>query len=186
MKPSPQWIYEQVYCQRGEIENRIKELNALDVDRTSCTNFWTNQLAVLMTAAAYVLMPEIRLAAALTAMARAQVWTLRGRLLKLAFASLPRCGAWCSTCPSPSPSYATSGKWLRRWEPLLDKANLHQSTTEFSPRQKHCQGRRVQKRPLRRPTSSRLLSAVASQTGEDEVTSESSPSHANRAVSARS
>ena len=79
----PQWIYEKVYCPRGEIENRIKELKALDVDRTSCTSFWANQLRVLMTAAAYVLMQEIRLAAALTAMAQAQVWTLRERLLKL-------------------------------------------------------------------------------------------------------
>jgi hypothetical protein len=83
MKQSPQWIYEEVYCQRGEIENRIKELKALDVDRTSCCSFWANQLRVLMTAAAYVLMQEIRLAAALTIMARAQVWTLRERLLKL-------------------------------------------------------------------------------------------------------
>jgi hypothetical protein len=40
MKQGPQWIYEEVYCQRGEIENRIKELKALDVDRTSCTSFW--------------------------------------------------------------------------------------------------------------------------------------------------
>ena len=83
MKQSPQWIYEEVYCQRGEIENRIKELKALDVDRTSCTSFWANQLRVLMTAVAYVLMQEMRLAAALTAMARAQVWTMRERLLKL-------------------------------------------------------------------------------------------------------
>jgi hypothetical protein len=83
MKQGPQWIYEEVYCQRGEIENRIKELKALDVDRTSCTSFWANQLRVPMTAAAYVLMQEMRLAAALTAMARAQVWTMRERLLKL-------------------------------------------------------------------------------------------------------
>jgi len=83
MKQTPQWIYEEVYCQRGKIENRIKELKALDVDRTSCTRFWANQLRVLMTAAAYVLMQELRLAAELTAMARAQVWTLRERLLKL-------------------------------------------------------------------------------------------------------
>jgi len=83
MKQSPRWIYEDVYCQRGEIENRIKELKALDVDRTSCCTFWANQLRVLMTASAYVLMQEIRLAAALTAMACAQVWTLRERLLKL-------------------------------------------------------------------------------------------------------
>lgn len=83
MKQSPKWIYEEVYCQRANIENRIKELKALDVDRTSCTRFWANQLRVLMTAAAYVLMQEVRLAATLTAMARAQVWTLRERLIKL-------------------------------------------------------------------------------------------------------
>ena len=83
MKQSAQWIYEEVYCQRGDVENRIKELKALDVDRTSCTSFWANQLRVLMAAAAYVLLQEIRLNAALTSMARAQVWTLRERLLKL-------------------------------------------------------------------------------------------------------
>jgi hypothetical protein len=52
MKQSARWLYEEVYCQRGEVENRIKELKALDVDRTSCTNFWANQLRVLMAAAA--------------------------------------------------------------------------------------------------------------------------------------
>ena len=50
MKQTPQWLYENVYCQRGEIENRIKEL---------------------------------RLSAAGTNCARAQVWTLRERFLKL-------------------------------------------------------------------------------------------------------
>ena len=83
MKQSPQWIYEQVYCKRGEIENRIKELHALQIDRTSCSNFWANQFRVLLTAAAYVLMQELRLSAASTNCARAQVWTLRERLLKL-------------------------------------------------------------------------------------------------------
>jgi len=83
MKQSARWLYEEVYCQRGDIENRIKELKALDVDRTSCTNFWANQLRVLMAAAAYVLLQEIRLNAALTSLSRAQVWTLRERLLKL-------------------------------------------------------------------------------------------------------
>jgi len=83
MKQSPRWLYEEAYCQRGDVENRIKELKALDVDRTSCTNFWANQLRVLMAATAYVLMQEIRLNAQLTTLARAQVWTLRERLLKL-------------------------------------------------------------------------------------------------------
>jgi hypothetical protein len=83
MKQSPQWIYEKVYCQRGDIENRIKELHDLEIDRTSCTSFWANQFRVLLTAAAYVLLQEIRLRAAGTACARAQVLTLRERLLKL-------------------------------------------------------------------------------------------------------
>jgi hypothetical protein len=83
MQQSPQWLYEQVYCQRGEIENRIKELHDLQIDRTSCSQFWANQFRVLLTAAAYVLMQELRLRAAHTCCARAQVGTLRERLLKL-------------------------------------------------------------------------------------------------------
>ncbi len=83
LKQTPRWIYEQVYCARGEIENRIKELKALDLDRTSCCRFWANQLRVLLTAAAYVLIQELRRRAARTAYARAQVSTLRERLFKL-------------------------------------------------------------------------------------------------------
>jgi hypothetical protein len=83
MKQTPQWLYEEVYCQRGEIENRIKELHAMEIDRTSCSRFWANQFRVLLTAAAYVLMQELRLSAAGTNCARAQVWTLRERFLKL-------------------------------------------------------------------------------------------------------
>jgi Transposase DDE domain group 1 len=83
MKQSPQWLYEELYCQRGEIENRIKELHDLQIDRTSCSDFWANQFRVLLTAAAYVLMQELRLKAAHTTCARAQVWTIRERLLKL-------------------------------------------------------------------------------------------------------
>ena len=80
----PRRIYEAVYCQRAQIELRIKELHyGLAIDRTSCTRFWANQLRVLLTAAAYVLFQELRLQAAGTACARAQVSTLRERLLKL-------------------------------------------------------------------------------------------------------
>ena len=84
LKQGPQWIYEQVYCARGDGENRIKELHqGMEIGRTSCNSFWANQFRVLMTAAAYVLMQELRLRAARTRCARAQVWTLRARLLKL-------------------------------------------------------------------------------------------------------
>jgi hypothetical protein len=84
LAPSPRFIYEQVYCARGDIENRIKELHdGLQIGRTSCSHFWANQLRVLLTAAAYVLMQELRLRAARTACARTQVTGLRERLLKL-------------------------------------------------------------------------------------------------------
>lgn len=84
LRQTPQWIYETVYCQRGEIENRIKELHyGLALDRTSCTRFWANQFRVLLTATAYVLLQELRLQAARTVYARAQITTLRERLLKI-------------------------------------------------------------------------------------------------------
>ena len=65
----------------------LKELKlGLEIDRTSCTRFLANQLRVLMSAAAYVLMQELRLKARRTGCGRAQVSTLRLRSLKL--------GAW--------------------------------------------------------------------------------------------
>ena len=71
LRQTPRWIYEHVYCARGDIENRIKELHdGLGIGRTSCGRFWANQLRVLLTAAAYVLMQELRLRAARTAYAR--------------------------------------------------------------------------------------------------------------------
>ena len=76
MKQSPQWIYEHVYCQRGDVENRIKEVHDLDIDRTSCTSFWANQFRVLLTAAAYVLMQELRLRAAGTAYCPRSSWNV--------------------------------------------------------------------------------------------------------------
>ena len=87
LKSTPQHVYEAVYCARGDVENRLKELKlGLEIDRTSCTRFLANQFRVLMSAAAYVLMQELRLRARRTGCARAQVSTLRLRLLKL--------GAW--------------------------------------------------------------------------------------------
>ncbi len=84
LKQSPQWIYEKVYCPRGDVENRIKELHdGMQIGRTSCSNFWANTFRVVLTAAAYVLMQEMRLHLAVTRHARAQVSTLREHFLKL-------------------------------------------------------------------------------------------------------
>lgn len=87
LKASPRHLYEAIYCARGDIENRLKELHhGLEIDRTSCTRFLANQLRGLLSAAAYLLYQELRLRAARTAYRRAQVSTLREQLLKL--------GAW--------------------------------------------------------------------------------------------
>ena len=80
----PENVYK-IYRGRGDAENRIKELHhGLEIDRTSCTSFLANQLRVFMTAAADVLMQEMRRRAAGTDCAKAQVTTLRERLLKVA------------------------------------------------------------------------------------------------------
>jgi hypothetical protein len=73
-----------LYCRRGDSENRIKELkNDLEIDRTSCTSFIANQVRVLLTATAYVLYQELRVALHGTELARGMVATLRLRLLKI-------------------------------------------------------------------------------------------------------
>ena len=84
LRDKPESVYE-IYRGRGDAENRIKELHhGLEIDRTSCMSFLANQLRVLMTAAAYVLMQEIRRSAIGTELATAQVTTLRERLFKIA------------------------------------------------------------------------------------------------------
>jgi hypothetical protein len=80
----PETVY-QIYCGRGEVENRLKELHhGLEMDRTSCERFLANQFRVLLTLAAYILFQELRRRAAGTACADAQVATLRERLIKVA------------------------------------------------------------------------------------------------------
>lgn len=84
MTHSPQWVYERIYCPRGDLEKRIGELkNALRLDLTSCTRFWANQFRILLTAAAFVLIQELRLRAARTDFAHAQAARLREQFLKI-------------------------------------------------------------------------------------------------------
>jgi hypothetical protein len=79
----PQTVYA-IYRKRGDQENRIKELkHSMHIDRTSCTRFWANQLRVLLTAAAYMLLQELRRLLHHTNLARGQVDTLRLYLLKI-------------------------------------------------------------------------------------------------------
>jgi len=81
----PQWLYDEVYCRRGEAENRIKEQQlGLFADRTSCHDFVANQFRVLLSAAAYILLDNLRRQVlADTELAQAQVDTIRRKLLKI-------------------------------------------------------------------------------------------------------
>jgi hypothetical protein len=80
---TPRAIYD-IYRRRGDSENRIKELkDELDLGRLSCHDFWANQLRLLLSAAAFVLMQTMRLRLTALGLATAQVGTLRLRLLKI-------------------------------------------------------------------------------------------------------
>ena len=81
----PQTLYDELYCKRGDAENRIKEQQlGLFADRTSCHDFLANQFRVLLSAAAYVLVETLRrVGLADTELATAQVGTIRLKLLKI-------------------------------------------------------------------------------------------------------
>ena len=80
-----QELYEKLYCQRGEMENRIKECQLdLFADRTSAHRWWPNQFRLIISSLAYCLIEAIRrLALVGSEMARAQAGTIRLRLLKI-------------------------------------------------------------------------------------------------------
>jgi hypothetical protein len=121
LRQTPRFVYEQIYCARGDMENRIKELHdGLQIGRTSCGRFWANQLRVLLTAAAYVLLQEIRLRAARTACARTQVTGLRDRLLKLGVRVVPS-AASCCICRPRRPTSTLGATSHLRW--ALRRAN---------------------------------------------------------------
>ena len=78
-------LYERLYCQRGEMENRIKEQQLdLFADRTSCHDWWPNQFRLIAASLAYCLIEAIRrLALTGTDRARAQAGTIRLKLLRI-------------------------------------------------------------------------------------------------------
>jgi hypothetical protein len=80
-----QTLYEQLYCARGEMENRIKEQQLdLFADRTSAETLRANQLRLWFSSVAYLLLHEFRRwALAGTDWARAQCGTIRTKLLKI-------------------------------------------------------------------------------------------------------
>jgi len=81
----PVTVYTRLYCGRGDMENRLKELqHGVAMDRTSCARFAANQLRLSLSVAAYVLFQVLQVFARGTPVGPAQVSTLRAHLLKLA------------------------------------------------------------------------------------------------------
>ena len=80
----PRALYEELYCARGEAENRIGEQFELFADRASCETEAGNQLRLMFSAMAYVLMEALRrVALRHTVLADAAVNTIRLKLLKI-------------------------------------------------------------------------------------------------------
>lgn len=89
-RADPEVVYRRIYVKRGDVENRLKELqDHLAADRLSCTRFLANQARLLLHTAAYALYQELRLHATGTRLAHAYAGTLRERLIKI--------GAWIKT-----------------------------------------------------------------------------------------
>ncbi len=79
-----QKLYEELYCARGDMENRIKEQFVLFADRVSVSTLRGNQLRVYLSVIAYTLINGLRrLGLQATTMATAQVGTIRLKLLKI-------------------------------------------------------------------------------------------------------
>jgi hypothetical protein len=85
---SEQWaaqaLYEELYCARGDMENRIKEQFSLFADRVSAETIRANQMRLYLSTMAYVLVYGLRrLGLKATELAEAQVSTIRTKLLKI-------------------------------------------------------------------------------------------------------
>jgi hypothetical protein len=87
LPPEPwaaQALYEQLYCERGDMENRIKEQFSLFADRVSAETMRANQMRLYLSAMAYILVSGLRrLGLQTTELAQAQVATIRTKLLKI-------------------------------------------------------------------------------------------------------
>ena len=77
-------LYEDIYCARGDMENRIKEQFSLFADRVSTETIRANQMRLYLSAMAYILVSGLRrLGLQATELAQAQVSTIRIRLFKI-------------------------------------------------------------------------------------------------------
>ena len=119
---SAEWLYDTLYCERGQAENLIKlHKTQLASDRTSCRSPLANQVRLVLHSAAYWLLLTIRDALPKPqALARAEFKTLRLRLIKVAARVIETATrvriAFAASCPDAE-SFATVARWLQPAEP---------------------------------------------------------------------
>ena len=85
LEADAQLLYDELYCARGDMENRIKG-SQLDMfgGQTSCQKWWPNQFRLLLSSLAYTLVEAIRrIALKGTELAKAYVGTVRLKLFKI-------------------------------------------------------------------------------------------------------
>ncbi len=88
---SPQRLYERIHCLRGDVENRVKELeHGMRMDRASCSSFAANRFRAPLAAAACVIMQELRWQARDTPLRKRRVDGLRLGLPKPIVLRVPR------------------------------------------------------------------------------------------------
>jgi hypothetical protein len=113
---SPRRLYE-FYCRRGDQENGIKEMKLdLASGRTSCHRFLANQFRLLLHTAACVLMGTLQEALEGTQWAKAQVGTIRYRLLKVGARVVETCRKIWLHLPT---SFTEKEAWLHAHRRLL-------------------------------------------------------------------
>ena len=111
-----QALYEELYCARGDMENRIKEQFSLFADRVSAETMRANQMRLYWSVMAYVLVSGLRrLGLKATELAQAQVSTIRTKLLKIgAQIRVSVRKVWVSMASS----YPWQGLYQQVWENL--------------------------------------------------------------------
>lgn len=117
---SPAWLYDSLYCARGQAENLIKQHKSqLASDRTSCRSPWANQMRLILHTAAYWLTRMVRDAIPKPQpLANGEFATIRLRLLKVAVriketASRVRL-AFASNCPDADLFRSLAGVLITR------------------------------------------------------------------------
>ncbi len=84
LKDKASSLYSEVYCERGDMENRIKEQKWLFSDLNSCSDWWPNQFRVILSGLAYTLLERLRVIGLKDTLGeRWQVRLLREKLLKI-------------------------------------------------------------------------------------------------------